>query len=101
MQIQGSINSSVYKNSLDASLQIARKEGIKGMFASAHAAIARDAPFAAIYFTTYEVTKNTQKKYIKEGNEGLNVYNNLLSGAIAGGTASIATNPIDVVKTYE
>jgi len=53
-------------------------------------------PFAMVYFLTYELTKQLQRIYFKNGEH---VYNHLLSGALAGGCAATCTIPFDVVKT--
>jgi len=100
MQIQGTLQRRTYKNTLDASLQIAKKEGVLSLFSTAHAALLRDAPFAAIYFTTYEIMKDVQRKVTGTSkDEKLGRINNFIGGATAGAVAALCTNPLDVVKT--
>lgn len=126
MQIQGTLKSQdrQYKNTFDASLQIARKEGImyvlaklhgridfsltltltpwfSSLFSSVNAAILRDAPFAALYYTAYEVMKDVQRWAVGiQEDQPLTPMNNFIGGAVAGAFAAICTNPLDVVKTY-
>ena len=73
------------------------------MFNFAHAAIARDAPFALVYFSTYEVMKDVQKRFLpsdfNDRKNKLGMINHLLGGAAAGAVASTVTHPMDVVKT--
>lgn len=75
------------------------------MFNFAHAAVARDAPFALIYFSTYEIMKDIQKKFLpshfNDKTHKLGIINHLLGGAVAGAVASTMTHPIDVIKTYD
>jgi solute carrier family 25 iron transporter 28/37 len=63
----------------------------------------RDIPFAASYFTTYEMSKYYQKKVLDQlgllGDHDLNTVNHLVAGATAGCVASFVTLPIDTVKT--
>jgi hypothetical protein len=102
MQIQSTLTSNrpKYKNTFDASLQIARKEGILSLFSSVHAAVLRDAPFAVLYYSAYEVMKDVQRHYLDlDKNERLGRINNFIGGACAGAFAAICTNPLDVVKT--
>ncbi len=58
--------------------------------------MARDIPFAAFYFGTYEGSKYLQSKF--EGDQ-LGSKNYMLAGATAGFVASIFTMPIDAIKT--
>jgi hypothetical protein len=70
------------------------------MFRGAHVALARDIPFSAVYFTTYEAMKDFQRIYFEKSSiKELGTVNNLLGGAVAGAVATTFTNPMDVVKT--
>lgn len=73
----------------------------RSLFSTAHAAVLRDAPFAAIYYTAYEVMKDIQRSLLgMKKDEKLGRINNFIGGAAAGAFAAICTNPLDVVKTY-
>jgi hypothetical protein len=83
---------------------IVKVEGFKGFFSGYGVTLLRDAPFAAIYFTTYDIMKHIVLK-LDENNESGNVINakrqtkQLLAGACSGAIATTCTIPIDVVKT--
>jgi hypothetical protein len=71
------------------------------LFSTAHAAVIRDAPFAALYYSAYEMMKDVQRWLFGiPREEKLSRANNFIGGGIAGAFASICTNPMDVVKTY-
>jgi len=71
------------------------------MFKGAHVAFLRDAPGAIIYFFTYEVMKDVQRKAMgKKENRDLGMINHLVGGATASFIATTATIPVDVIKTY-
>lgn len=71
------------------------------LFSTAHAAVLRDAPFAILYYTAYELAKDTQRKALGlKQEERLGRVSNFIGGAAAGAFAAICTNPLDVIKTY-
>eukprot|EP00741_Cyanophora_paradoxa_P021351 tig00021348_g20610.t1 len=108
LQVQGS-SAGVYKGTVDAFRTIARSEGLRGMFAGYGVTLLRDAPFAMIYFTSYELFKRAQgglRAAPADAPAGraasdpeLGTGNFLLAGAAAGVLASTCTSPLDVIKT--
>ncbi|KYQ88596.1 mitochondrial substrate carrier family protein [Tieghemostelium lacteum] len=92
-------------------LSILKKDGVKGLFKFSYVSLLRDLPFSAIYFSSYEISRNYQKSYYQSLHQGeilsdgskkkekLSALNNLLSGAFAGAVATIFTIPLDVIKT--
>ena len=101
-----------------------KEEGIKGLWTGYSISVMRDAPFAAVYFLSYEVLKSLQAMLISndaDDTERLKVlppppsdssscgfstyslapqvYNHLLAGAGAGAMAATCTIPLDVIKT--
>jgi hypothetical protein len=100
-EIQGTLKALKYKNSFQAAWRIGRDEGFKSMFSNAHVALMRDAPFALLYFSGYEVMKDIQRKITGQAsNEKLGTMNHLIGGAVAGSVATALTIPFDVLKTY-
>lgn len=74
-----------------------------GLWRGFSVTLLRDVPFAATYFTTYELAKHVQTKILMARTGGepptLGTLNHLASGAWAGVSASIVTIPLDAVKT--
>lgn len=73
----------------------------RSLFSTAHVALLRDAPFAALYFSAYELMKDFQRWASgKKEEEKLRRIHTFFGGAFAGAFACFCTNPLDVVKTY-
>lgn len=70
-----------------AALAIMKADGVFGLWRGLVPQIARDVPYAISLFAVYEML---QKKEHKKS---------LVSGAIAGAVATLATAPLDVIKT--
>lgn len=94
MQIQGQLKTRQFKGIIDSIKWIQKNYGVTGFFQGYKITLLRDAPFAGIYFTTYEISKYYTKKITN-----VKALNHLLSGAIAGAIATTITIPIDFVKT--
>lgn len=88
------VYSSAYKNSLQCFIHIIRTEGLKALYRSLPTQMAIDAPYGAIHFVTYELCQN-----ISNPSRVFDAKSHLISGAIAGGVAAAATNPLDVCRT--
>ncbi|KAI6659138.1 Calcium-binding mitochondrial carrier protein Aralar1 isoform X1 [Oopsacas minuta] len=75
--------------------QIAKDLGLLGLYKGARACLLRDAPFSAIYFTTYAHVKAMLAN--EDGhNEPISLF---ASGMIAGVPAAGLLTPADVIKT--
>lgn len=83
IKIQYQIN--VNKNK-DLFLTIKEIGGVKNLYKGASACLLRDVPFSAIYFPTYDYTKNKTNNYF-------------LSGMLAAIPAAYLVTPADVIKT--
>lgn len=86
LQLQDTLHldeSQRYGGTVDVFRKIWRREGIHSLFAGYSVTLMRDAPFAAIYFLSYEMMKESQKALF--GQKNLNTANHLFAGAIAGG----------------
>uniref|UniRef100_A0A4W4E5V3 Mitochondrial glutamate carrier 1 n=1 Tax=Electrophorus electricus TaxID=8005 RepID=A0A4W4E5V3_ELEEL len=73
-----------------------RQKGIAGLYKGLGATLLRDVPFSIIYFPLFANLNNLGKK----GAEGpAPFYVSFISGCVAGSTAAVAVNPVDVIKT--
>ncbi|XP_023675484.1 mitochondrial glutamate carrier 1 isoform X2 [Paramormyrops kingsleyae] len=73
-----------------------RSKGIAGLYKGLGATLLRDVPFSVIYFPLFANLNDLGKR----GAEGpAPFYVSFISGCIAGSTAAVAVNPVDVIKT--
>uniref|UniRef100_A0A8C5CMA5 Mitochondrial glutamate carrier 1 n=1 Tax=Gadus morhua TaxID=8049 RepID=A0A8C5CMA5_GADMO len=73
-----------------------REKGIAGLYKGLGATILRDVPFSIIYFPLFANLNHLGKR----GVEGpAPFYVSFFSGCLAGSTAAVAVNPVDVIKT--
>ncbi|EFC50540.1 predicted protein [Naegleria gruberi] len=87
---------------------IVKQDGFSGFFSGYYVTLLRDAPFAAIYFTSYETIKRMlsikQQKHeistdeLAKKRPGKSIHH-LFAGALAGAIGTTCTIPVDVVKT--
>uniref|UniRef100_A0A673A935 Mitochondrial glutamate carrier 1 n=1 Tax=Sphaeramia orbicularis TaxID=375764 RepID=A0A673A935_9TELE len=76
--------------------QLLREKGIAGLYKGLGATLLRDVPFSIIYFPLFANLNN----FGKRGIEGpAPFYVSFISGCLAGSTAAVAVNPVDVIKT--
>lgn len=114
-QVQADLGKYHYKSDLDAIKQIKATEGIRGLYRAYGATVLSFGPFSALYFTFYEnikgaVVKNDPATYLKkvnkEGEDGkkaahtqdIGFFQSMLCSMLAGGVASVMTNPLDMAK---
>lgn len=71
--------------------------GLRGLYKGASACLARDVPFSAIYFPTYNHLKKDM--FHESPTKKLGILQLLSAGAIAGMPAAYLTTPFDVIKT--
>ena len=84
----------LHENNRQAVRAIVRAHGALGLFTGLSSLIGREVPFDVLEFLLYEYLK-----YSDYGGEERSLWTHLLHGAVAGGCAALATNPVDVVKT--
>ncbi len=97
LQIEGQIKTSeVLGGSWHAVKQIVRHEGVLGLYRAYWLHQLTWAPFNGLYFLCYE---ECRKFTIGHGLLSEGVLNNFASGLFAGSVASVATSPLDLVKT--
>jgi len=88
MQVQST------KGMVNCGLNILRKEGVGAFYVSYPTTLLMNIPFNSIHFIIYEFYRkklNPTGKYDPKSH--------IIAGAMAGGIASIITNPLDVSKT--
>ncbi|XP_073720633.1 mitochondrial glutamate carrier 1-like [Misgurnus anguillicaudatus] len=73
-----------------------KEKGIAGLYKGLGATLLRDVPFSMIYFPLFANLNNLGKK---EADGPAPFYVSFISGCIAGSTAAVAVNPVDVIKT--
>mmetsp|Transcript_6733 Transcript_6733/g.28796 ORF Transcript_6733/g.28796 Transcript_6733/m.28796 type:complete len:314 (-) Transcript_6733:6952-7893(-) len=76
---------------------LARDRGIRSLWAGLLPTLWRDAPFSAIYWTSYEQLKREDGLLCQLTNSPIVV--SLLAGTGAGSVAALITTPADVIKT--
>uniref|UniRef100_A0A8C7Y154 Mitochondrial glutamate carrier 1 n=1 Tax=Oryzias sinensis TaxID=183150 RepID=A0A8C7Y154_9TELE len=76
--------------------QLLREKGIAGLYKGLGATLLRDVPFSIIYFPLFANLNNLGKKDV-DGPAPF--YVSFISGCLAGSTAAVAVNPVDVIKT--
>ncbi|PRP84811.1 hypothetical protein PROFUN_07465 [Planoprotostelium fungivorum] len=109
---KGDLKAKNYDNTYHAIRHILKTESWRGLFVSVQSAIIRDASYACLYFTSYEVMKWTQRRCLglqrenevktpgkRTIDDGLKPINHALAGSVAGIIATTLTIPFDVVKT--
>ncbi|SSD60964.1 related to Mitochondrial aspartate-glutamate transporter AGC1 [Saccharomycodes ludwigii] len=94
-RMQAQRTNDLYKNSIDCFVKILRREGIKGIYSGLGPQLIGVAPEKAIKLTVNDYMRNTFTD-TKTGN--IKVYQELLSGAMAGACQVIFTNPLEIVK---
>ncbi|XP_048517055.1 calcium-binding mitochondrial carrier protein Aralar1 isoform X3 [Dendroctonus ponderosae] len=84
----------MYKNSFDCFKKVIRHEGIFGLYRGLVPQLLGVAPEKAIKLTVNDLVRD--KLTDKNGN--ISLYGEILSGACAGGSQVIFTNPLEIVK---
>lgn len=78
-----------------SAIKFYQTQGISGFFKGNTASVARNFPYAAIEFWSFEFFKN---KFVR-GRENTSVFRTLLCGFLTGFTAITLTYPMDVART--
>lgn len=85
---------SPYKSCSNCIKVIYKEEGVMAFYRSFTTQLTMNIPFQCIHFMTYEVMQDIMNK-----NRGYDPSSHMISGAIAGAAAAVATMPLDVCKT--
>ena len=83
-----------YKNVVDGMIHIYKEEGIKGYYKGIGPALLRDLPFSALAYSFYN-----QFHHLLEELFGYHKYIPMLSGGLAGFSATLITQPFEIIKT--
>ncbi|XP_064477899.1 mitochondrial glycine transporter B-like isoform X2 [Ornithodoros turicata] len=86
-----------YQTMSQATRDIYRKDGIRGLYSGLIPTLFRDAPFSGIYLVFYTRAKHFVPQEWKEGSHSMAV--NFGCGVLSGVLASLLTQPADVIKT--
>lgn len=89
----GMVGSDKYSNVWRNFKLIYKGEGLGGFFKGSMAMVARDFPFGGVFYLTY----NASNKFLLKYSENPFVY--LTSGMVAGITATVMTQPLEIVKS--
>jgi len=89
----------VYPSFRNAVATIYRTEGIPGFYSAWRPCMARNVPFVMTTFTTMELLKRQRSKRKKQGQEELNLLENMVIGMSSALVAGFVTQPVDVIKT--
>nr|XP_055038460.1 mitochondrial glutamate carrier 1 [Misgurnus anguillicaudatus] len=81
---------------LQLSRDVLKDRGLAGFYKGLGATLLRDVPFSVIYFPLF-ANLNSLGRRNADGSAPF--YISFLSGCIAGCTAAVAVNPVDVIKT--
>ncbi|XP_067256421.1 mitochondrial glutamate carrier 1 [Chanodichthys erythropterus] len=81
---------------LQLSRDLLKDKGIAGLYTGLGATLLRDVPFSIIYFPLF-ANLNSLGRRNSDGSAPF--YISFLSGCLAGCTAAVAVNPVDVLKT--
>ncbi|KAM3877042.1 mitochondrial glutamate carrier 1-like [Diretmus argenteus] len=76
--------------------ELLKTKGIAGLYTGLGATLLRDVPFSIIYFPLFA---NLNSLGSHEADSAAPFYCSFLSGCLAGSTAAVAVNPVDVIKT--
>lgn len=105
MQVQNSFPSKAggthYRNSWDALKQIAKTEGLSGVYRGYWATLGSFGPFSALYFVFYERFKSWSRTRLENANvssKDLPFFDLVLCSCSAGTLASWLTSPLDMAK---
>lgn len=87
-----------YRSMNEATRDIYRTHGVRGLYSGLIPTLIRDAPYSGIYLVFYVQAKLFVPERVKEGSHL--VAANFACGIVAGLLASLVTQPADVIKTH-
>lgn len=87
-----------YRSMSEATRDIYRTHGMRGLYSGLIPTLIRDAPYSGIYLVFYVQAKRFVPERVKEGRHL--VAANFTCGVVAGLLASLVTQPADVIKTH-
>jgi len=84
-----------YRGVYDGVTKIYQKEGLKAFSKGAGACMFRDVPFAGLYYTLLNLSKETLSQFGLQKSA-----NTMISGIMAGLIATTATHPFELIRTH-
>uniref|UniRef100_A0A1E1XRY2 Mitochondrial glycine transporter n=1 Tax=Amblyomma sculptum TaxID=1581419 RepID=A0A1E1XRY2_AMBSC len=87
-----------YRTMSEATRDIYRTHGIRGLYSGLIPTLIRDAPYSGIYLVFYVQAKHFVPESVTEGSHVMAT--NFACGVVAGLLASVVTQPADVIKTH-
>mmetsp|Transcript_43867 Transcript_43867/g.109875 ORF Transcript_43867/g.109875 Transcript_43867/m.109875 type:complete len:317 (-) Transcript_43867:60-1010(-) len=98
--VKQKVQAGVYKDPLQACINIFKTSGVRGFYQGYTSLVARDVPFRAIQLPLYETFKKWYADSRCEGNQdGIGPLQASMLGAASGMIGAALTNPVDVIKT--
>uniref|UniRef100_A0A6T8K9Z2 Mitochondrial carrier protein n=1 Tax=Hemiselmis andersenii TaxID=464988 RepID=A0A6T8K9Z2_HEMAN len=98
--VKQKVQAGVYKDPLQACIQIFKNSGLRGFYQGYTSLVARDVPFRAIQLPLYETFKKLYADARCNGNQdGIGPLQASILGASSGMIGAALTNPVDVIKT--
>ena len=90
------VSSQAYQSLFGGLSHVIKTDGILGLYRGLLPTLIRDAPYAALYFMTYDRTRAWFHSHIQSDASYLQP---LVCGAFSGGFATLCTHPPDVIRT--
>ena len=94
-----SMSGAKYAGVTNALWTIGRNEGARGLFSGLGSTLLRDAPFSGLNLVMYTQTRAMMSAAAEAQGREMTPLDTLVAGAIAGGFATFATHPPDVLRT--
>jgi len=93
------VSGTAYTGVGQALISIGSKEGFKGLFSGLGSTLLRDAPFSGLNLVLYTQMRRVMNDFAASQGREVNTFETFVAGAIAGGLATFATSPPDVIRT--
>lgn len=94
-----SVSGATYTGVGQALYSIGSKEGVKGLFSGLGSTLLRDAPFSGLNLVMYTQMRRVMSDFAASQGREVSAIDTFIAGAIAGGFATFATHPPDVLRT--
>ena len=94
-----SVSGASYTGVGQALWSIGSKEGVKGLFSGLGSTLLRDAPFSGLNLVMYTQMRRVMNDFATSQGREATAFDTFIAGAIAGGFATFATHPPDVLRT--
>ncbi|KAL0077314.1 mitochondrial carrier domain-containing protein [Phycomyces blakesleeanus] len=105
-RLQAATGVNDFRNVLYGVQSMVKKDGVRALWRGLPPTLWRDVPFSAMYWMTYEKTKQALIAYNNNNNNNISIsivqgdlYMSFLAGAFSGMCAAAVTTPFDVAKT--